>query len=97
MSEISKEGGKESQGFFLRQCSFSGVLHPLFAQRSLDLSFAYLLLFIYVLTLVHSLAFGFFEFWNSGQLFHNKSFQDISRGSFPKSFFKGRGVGRTIA
>ena len=48
---------------FFGQCSLSGVLDPLLAQRSLDLSFEGIYwLFIYVLTLVHE----FLDFLSSG-------------------------------
>jgi len=35
---------------------------------------------------VHSLAFGFFEFWNSGQSFNNKSFQEVPS---PRAILRG--------
>ena len=71
---------------FLRQCSFSGVLDPLLAQRGLDLSLAYLLT-VHLRSNSRALTcICFFEFWNSGQSFNNKSFQEVPS---PRAFLRG--------
>ena len=66
---------------FLRQCSFSGVLDPLLAQRGLDLLTVHLRSNSRALTCI-----CFFEFWNSGQSFNNKSFQEVPS---PRAFLRG--------
>ena len=84
MSEIP---GKVANSLndFLRQCSFSGVLDPLLAQKSLDLSFAYLLT-AHLRSNSRALTCICFEFWNSGQSFNNKSFQEVPS---PRAFLRG--------